>query len=160
MSIETGEPIAVPKQTFAWDDQRVDLLCKLYADGLSASHIAEQLGITRNAIIGKAHRLGLTRDLHPSSRNSRAKAEGTHYARAARIAGRRAQVTSTTPARLRPVKHTAGNKTILELGLGDCRWPIGEKLAPAELFCGAKAVFGRPYCGKHCRVGGARYRGR
>lgn len=150
MSIETGEPIAVPKQTFAWNDQRVDLLRRLYADGLSASQMAAQLGCSRNAVIGKAHRLELSRS--PST-ISRAKADGAHYARAARMANRRAQVKSAAPVRLRPVQHIAGNKTIYELGLGDCRWPLGEQLAPARLFCGAKTISGRPYCGEHCRVG-------
>ena len=43
-----------------WTDERVALLTKLWADGLSASQIAAELGgITRNAVIGKVHRLGL-----------------------------------------------------------------------------------------------------
>src|SRR4029453_6321983 len=44
----------------AWTDERVELLKKLWADGLSASQIASRLGgVTRNAVIGKVHRLGL-----------------------------------------------------------------------------------------------------
>ena len=44
-----------------WTDERVELLKKLWADGLSASQIAGELGgITRNAVIGKVHRLGLS----------------------------------------------------------------------------------------------------
>lgn len=44
-----------------WTDERVELLKKLWADGLSASQIAAQLGgVTRNAVIGKVHRLGLS----------------------------------------------------------------------------------------------------
>ena len=45
----------------SWTDERVELLKKLWADGLSASQIAAELGgITRNAVIGKVHRIGLT----------------------------------------------------------------------------------------------------
>src|SRR5262245_65830850 len=45
----------------AWNDERVELLKKLWADGLSASQIAGRLGgVTRNAVIGKVHRLGLS----------------------------------------------------------------------------------------------------
>src|SRR5476649_1611887 len=45
----------------SWTDERVALLTKLWADGLSASQIAAELGgITRNAVIGKVHRLGLS----------------------------------------------------------------------------------------------------
>lgn len=44
-----------------WTDERVELLKKLWADGLSASQIAAELGgVTRNAVIGKVHRLGLS----------------------------------------------------------------------------------------------------
>ena len=45
----------------AWNDERVELLKKLWAEGLSASQIAARLGgVTRNAVIGKVHRLGLS----------------------------------------------------------------------------------------------------
>jgi GcrA cell cycle regulator len=45
----------------SWTDERVELLRKLWSDGLSASQIAAELGgITRNAVIGKVHRLGLS----------------------------------------------------------------------------------------------------
>ena len=56
-----------------WTDERVELLKKLWADGLSASRIAAELGgITRNAVIGKVHRLGLSgRAKTPSSSVSR-----------------------------------------------------------------------------------------
>ena len=44
----------------SWTDDRVEQLKKLWADGLSASQIASKLGeVTRNAVIGKVHRLGL-----------------------------------------------------------------------------------------------------
>ena len=56
-----------------WTDERVELLKKLWADGLSASQIAAELGgITRNAVIGKVHRLGLSgRAKSPSSASPR-----------------------------------------------------------------------------------------
>ena len=57
----------------SWTDERVEMLKKLWADGLSASQIAAQLGgITRNAVIGKVHRLGLSgRAKAPSSAGPR-----------------------------------------------------------------------------------------
>src|SRR5258707_1053279 len=49
------------QKTMMWTDERVELLKKLWTDGLSASQIAAELGgITRNAVIGKVHRLGLS----------------------------------------------------------------------------------------------------
>ena len=58
-----------------WTEERVELLKKLWADGLSASQIAAQLGgVTRNAVIGKVHRLGLSgRAKSPSSMVPRAR---------------------------------------------------------------------------------------
>jgi GcrA cell cycle regulator len=51
----------------SWTDERVSTLKKLWLDGLSASQIAKQLGgVTRNAVIGKVHRLGLSGRAAPS----------------------------------------------------------------------------------------------
>ena len=63
-----------------WTDERVELLKKLWADGLSASQIAAELGgITRNAVIGKVHRLGLSgRAKSPSSATPRPRKARTH----------------------------------------------------------------------------------
>ena len=50
-----------------WTDERVELLKKLWLEGHSASQIAKQLGgVTRNAVIGKVHRLGLSGRAAPS----------------------------------------------------------------------------------------------
>ena len=72
----------------SWTDERVETLKKLWADGLSASQIAAELGgITRNAVIGKVHRLGLSgRAKSPSSaapRPRKARAHSPHVARRA-----------------------------------------------------------------------------
>ena len=45
----------------AWTDDRVEILKKMWGEGKSASQIAKELGgVTRNAVIGKVHRLGLS----------------------------------------------------------------------------------------------------
>lgn len=55
----------------SWTDERVAELSKLWAEGLSASQIANQLGgVTRNAVIGKVHRLGLSGRVKPASKSS------------------------------------------------------------------------------------------
>jgi GcrA cell cycle regulator len=70
----------------SWTDERVELLKKLWSEGLSASQIAGELGgVTRNAVIGKVHRLGLS---------GRAKAPQPQAARPKKPATRPA--TSTT----------------------------------------------------------------
>ncbi len=62
----------------AWTEDRVEILSKLWAEGLSASQIAKQLGgVTRNAVIGKVHRLGLSGRAKPSRPKPAAKAKTT-----------------------------------------------------------------------------------
>src|SRR5438105_5625098 len=63
-----------------WSDDRVETLKKLWADGLSASQIANELGnVTRNAVIGKVHRLGLSgRAKSPSSAAPRPRKPRAH----------------------------------------------------------------------------------
>ena len=72
----------------SWTDERVELLKKLWADGLSASQIAGELGgITRNAVIGKVHRLGLSgRAKSPSSSAPRPRKARSAFAHAAGVA--------------------------------------------------------------------------
>ena len=56
----------------SWTDERVELLKKLWSEGLSASQIAAQLGgVTRNAVIGKVHRLSLSGRAKPASSSPR-----------------------------------------------------------------------------------------
>jgi len=78
----------------SWTDERVELLRKLWNQGLSASQIATELnhGITRNAVIGKVHRLGLS---------GRAKTPSTPSSRPRKV----------TRAPSHPLTHTAGSRT-------------------------------------------------
>lgn len=79
-------------QTSGWTDERVELLKKLWMDGLSASQIAGELGqgVTRNAVIGKVHRLKLSARAKPTNAAPRARP-------AARPAPRRVAGPGATP---------------------------------------------------------------
>ena len=148
----------------AWNDERVELLKKLWADGLSASQIAGRLGgVTRNAVIGKVHRLGLS-----------------GRATTSRMKSHRPRVRSQTARRLmKPRFSNIGNPALRQLYLGDaepytppaeelviplnerrsiqtltetcCRWPIGDPQIADFHFCGRKKVTGLPYCEFHAR---------
>jgi GcrA cell cycle regulator len=137
-------------QTIAWDDRQLDLLHKLWTSGMSASQIGEQLGITRNAVMGKVYRLGITRVLQPASRAE--KAEGARYARAGKLLRRPAEVKPI--AAPRRGRHHAGNKTIFDLEAHDCRFPLSDPNCAGMLFCGAQTIPGRPYCQTHCDIAG------
>jgi len=108
-----------------WTEERVAMLKRLWEDGRSASQIAEAMGdVSRNAVIGKAHRLGLKGRPSPIRRE------------------RAAQSKQRPPA----VKRTT------RVGERQCHWPIGHPREPGFHFCGAPAEPEKPYCAEHCAV--------
>ncbi len=143
-----------------WTDERVENLKKLWQDGLSASQIAKQLGgTTRNAVIGKVHRLGLSGRATPSKparpvfkapRQQRTTAEPAAPRRIAEPSV--AQKSSVpVPAPVRYVDEAPGSATILTLGAHMCKWPIGDPAETGFTFCGRRQDDG-PYCLEHARV--------
>ncbi len=147
-----------------WTDERVENLKKLWLEGHSASQIAKQLGgVTRNAVIGKVHRLGLSGRAAPS-KPARPAVPSFKAARAARPApsapsaplARRCEAVgpsalpAATPARPERVEEP-GSATVLTLGSSMCKWPIGDPSSDGFTFCGGRAVQG-PYCNTHAQV--------
>ena len=144
-----------------WTEARVELLRTLWKEGLSASQIAERLGeVTRNAVIGKVHRLGLAARSSPQYRRAshglpRGRRDGPRPVRpvAAKL------LRSPAPCRMSaPVLAFATADLVLgSLGLGlldltptTCRWPFGDPRRDFEGFCGHEAV--GPYCAGHARL--------
>jgi GcrA cell cycle regulator len=141
-------------------------LKKLWANGLSASQIAGELGgITRNAVIGKVHRLGLSgRAKAPSSsvpRQRKPRAPSQMF-RAPRTMMRGntalAQMPSydydpePEPELIENIIPIGQRCSLLELDQEKCHWPIGDPGQPDFFFCGGKTNAGTPYCGYHGRV--------
>lgn len=144
-----------------WTDERVELLKKLWSDGLSASQIAAELGgITRNAVIGKVHRLGLSgRAKSPSAGATRARKPRTRLLRVARptMRGNTALAlafeTEYEPEpEVENVVPIGQRRTILELSEDTCRWPVGDPSNPDFYFCGGKPMASLPYCAFHSRM--------
>ncbi len=140
-----------------WTDERVELLKKLWQDGLSASQIAKQLGgVTRNAVIGKVHRLGLSGRAAPS-KPARTVFKAPRPARPAvstpsaprRIAEPTA--VQSHPAPVRYVEEAPGMATVLTLGAHMCKWPIGDPASDNFTFCGRRIGEGS-YCSEHARL--------
>ena len=149
----------------SWTDERVELLKKLWTDGLSASQIAAELGgITRNAVIGKVHRLGLSgRAKSPSSAAPRQRrARPTHMMRVPRAAmrGNTALATSyaydheveAEPEPIENIIPMGQRRTLLELTENTCRWPIGDPSGAEFFFCGGQPISSLPYCSFHSRI--------
>lgn len=146
-----------------WTDERVATLKKLWLDGLSASQIAKQLGgVTRNAVIGKVHRLGLSGRATPSQ-PSRPLYKPTPRPRPQAQAQPAQPAPRREPVLQRPTAQAAtplpvvapdlpGTATVLTLGAHMCKWPIGDPGSDEFSFCGRRSSAEGPYCIEHSRV--------
>lgn len=147
--------------TQSWTEERVGALKKLWLEGQSASQIAKALGggVTRNAVIGKVHRLGLSGRAAPSQparttafRTSRPKPAPTQTR--APSAPRRIEAAEPKPepvAAPAPMPELEGTATVLTLGAHMCKWPIGDPSSSGFSFCGRRASEG-VYCVEHAKV--------
>lgn len=99
-----------------WNEERTSLLVKLWADGLSASQIARQLGgVTRNAVIGKVHALGLSGRAKPSSPAVKAATARATAARAGRAVPSKpsgVKPSGVKPSGVKPIKMQSNAKII------------------------------------------------
>jgi GcrA cell cycle regulator len=139
-----------------WNDERIEQLKRLHAEGLSCSRIATELGcgLSRNSIVGKLHRIGL-RSIKPAvtkenstpraARRNSASIDALFSARAPTIE----HVQPAPPLNDAEIPLTQ-RRTLVELGHHDCRWSCGDPDASDFFFCGAPAVDGFPYCRDHC----------
>jgi GcrA cell cycle regulator len=134
----------------SWTDDRVDILKELHKDGLSCSQIAKQLGggVSRNGVIGKLHRLGLSGRPAPS-KPSRIKAavdpKGSNSSR--RLAALVAGQAYAPPSE--PCSRAAGLTQLVDLKPQHCRWPIGDPVSGPFGFCGCARIETGPYCRAH-----------
>ncbi len=129
-----------------WTDERVEQLKSLWTEGLSASQIARALGgVTRNAVIGKVHRLGLAGRVSPS-RSERPRLPVVPKV-AVRLHAPEPPVVEEDPI------HLADGNFVTVLTINDrmCRWPIGDPSENEFHFCGHKPKNGSPYCEAHAR---------
>ncbi|MBW8282500.1 MAG: GcrA family cell cycle regulator [Rhizobium sp.] len=139
-----------------WTDENTELLRELWREGFSAAEIAKRIGgVSRNAVIGKVHRLKL--DVHPNA----PLVEGNrHPAAPKRISSNKGnrhiklnKSVNPHPVEERPAPIPAPRLlelSLLELENHNCRWPAGDR-APFT-FCGHRVDDGEVYCTYHCRV--------
>ena len=140
----------------SWTDERVELLKKLWSDGLSASQIAAELGgITRNAVIGKVHRLGCP--AAPRARRAPRRVRARRARRRICCASGGASIRGNTalahaydieaeaePELIDNIIPIGQRRTILELNEQTCRWPVGDPGSGDFFFCGGNTLGGCP----------------
>ena len=147
-----------------WSDERVEQLKKLWESGLSASQIAAELGnVTRNAVIGKVHRLGLSgRAKSPAAAAPRQRKPrpAQHMMRVSRPVSRgNTALAHAFEVEIEPdpiaydnVVPMSQRLSLLELNEATCHWPVGDPASSEFFFCGGKALTSLPYCVQHSRI--------
>lgn len=144
--------------SFIWSDERVEKLRNLWNGGLSASQIAARLGgVSRNGVIGKAHRIGLAKHAlaydHDQPRVPKERPERIIRPKTVKPAPPPKPVNVAPPAP-QPVfsvpKPKAFMKTLLQLECDECKWPMND--GGPFLFCGHPQHPGGPWCEYHYLV--------
>lgn len=115
-----------------WNDEKIGKLKKLWQEGLTTGEIGKRLGVSKNAVVGKAHRLGLKGRPSPIKRQEAVPGAPAAAAPAA--------------AKKQPVKIF----TLTDLTHNTCRWPIGDPKHEDFHFCGKPIYPAKPYCLEHC----------
>tara|TARA_B100001971_G_C18169183_1_gene526045 strand:- start:339 stop:1007 length:669 start_codon:yes stop_codon:yes gene_type:complete len=152
----------------SWTQDRVAILEKMWTDGKSAAEIAKALGegVTRNAVIGKAHRMGLSGRPSPIKKSkTSAKAAAPKAAvktpksqikaKKEKPSEKEALPKNIKPIPAAPVKKkkempTGQGLSILDLTDRICKWPFGDPQDADFHFCGDAVHPGKPYCAEHC----------
>ncbi len=123
------------ESNFVWDEDKLNKLRKLWDDGLPITKIGNEIGVSRNAIAGKAHRMGLPKRNSPISKSGDP---------------RKNQVNNTQEnSRQLPLKIMLRD---VEWSRNRCCWPIGDPKLPGFSFCGTHIIPGRPYCEEHSNL--------
>jgi GcrA cell cycle regulator len=139
-----------PRTSATWTSERVAQLKSCISAGLSCSQIAAEIGVTRNAVIGKLNRLGLSRPKNVPGRDPEPKRDAWRP----RILTQHRILMELPPAP--PAKEafvpSGHGCSLLDLSPGKCRWPMSEPGTDDFLFCGNCQVEGLPYCVGHARI--------
>ncbi|SUE43372.1 GcrA family cell cycle regulator [Roseomonas gilardii] len=163
-----------------WTAEAIETLQALWAEGHSTAEIGRRMGISKNAVVGKAHRLNLSARPSPIRREEAGEARVAEPAmpRVAAEAPRpatppmapppaprpaAAAPAAVTPAAPAPAPRSAPAprapvaappvvRPFQRSGARTCCWPIGEPGTPEFRFCTAEAVQGRPYCSEHASI--------
>jgi len=108
-----------------WTEDKIKKLKKMWQVGKPTAEIAKMLGMSKNSIIGKVHRLNLK--VRPSP-------------------------IKTDTAKPKKTQQKVVEKVgLMDLKLTTCRWPIGDPKDEDFCFCGKQTITGKPYCAQHCK---------
>ena len=138
-----------------WSDESVEQLRQMWSEGLTANEIAKKLGVTKNAIVGKVHRLCLK--ARPSPIKSKNAEENTEISAVEDVTvveevavEEEIEIVQeqNLPLENKDVVKTE-NVKLVDLDSHTCRWPIGDPRDDDFCFCGKKVKAGQTYCDEH-----------
>jgi GcrA cell cycle regulator len=146
----------MPANEPTWTAERIELLKSHFGAGLSCRQIADEIGVTRNAVIGKLSRLDLTREKTRDAPRL-ARKGATRRPRAGSVPGLQYQMLKAVYGEPQPAAEeepidTGHCCSLLELSEQRCRWPISTPGAADFRFCGTTPLEGLPYCAGHSRL--------
>ena len=118
-----------------WDEHKLNKLKQLWDEGLPITKIGIEIGVSRNAIAGKAHRLGLPKRNSPISKSGEPR--------------KNRETSSKNNIQQLPLKIMLRE---VEWSRNRCCWPIGDPKLPGFSFCGTSIIPGRPYCEEHSNL--------
>src|SRR6476620_2455128 len=146
----------MPANEPTWTVERIERLKNRFEAGLTCSQIAADIGVSRNAVIGKLSRLNLTREKSPGPprlpRTDQAKGRRPRSGPRPQYAVLVAAYAEPRPAVDDQPIHNEHCCSLLELSEERCRWPISTPGAEDFRFCGNTPVDGLPYCAGHTRL--------
>ena len=153
-----------------WTTEAIDQLRAFWAEGHSTAEIGRRMGISKNAVVGKAHRLNLPARPSPIRREAeRAEASPRPVPQPRRPVAAPAPAPLREPAPVRrldvappaaPPPPAMVVRPFPRAAARSCCWPLGEPGTPDFRFCTVSATPGKPYCAEHASVAYVRVRER
>jgi GcrA cell cycle regulator len=140
---------------FEWSDDSVLRLKTLWAEGHSTAEIGRRMGVSKNAIVGKAHRLNLPARPSPIRVGVERSPSRPRTAPGVTLPALFSRDTATKASaviRPRPTPPPSQTGHPTKPGVSRCCWPIGDPGTPEFRFCEAANAAGYPYCPGHCAI--------
>ena len=165
----------------AWTDQMVEDLRRMWKEGMTTGAIGKKLGVSKNSIIGKVHRLGLSGRPSPIKRKSDTSAPKPSLTNSTpnEVSTKNSTTSNEKTASVKPVEQVSvppqkiipdeekfistkieskpivrkdGKVMLTNLGNHTCRWPIGDPKDENFHFCGKRVKLGQTYCEEHAAL--------
>lgn len=140
----------------AWTEEMIENLKQMWKEGLTTNEIAKRLGVSKNSIVGKVHRLNLKARPSPIKKkedvapieNLATKEEKN------KPSSKTIKKVSISPVNISSTKETKKNQCLklTELDNHTCRWPLGDPRDDNFCFCGKAVRGGQTYCEEHSAI--------